>query len=235
MGHDRSELPNDDLVAENEYGRYCVPRTSMHRPAARTVLAGEVWERATLDYLLKCCTTGDVVHAGTYFGDFIPALSAAVCDSGRLWAFEPNPTSYRCAERTVQLNALANVTLTNAALGMRPETVPMLVKGTRGRDLGGASRIVPEARTASPGHAVDVRVVRLDDVLPEDRHLGLLQLDVEGHERQALSGAMETIRRCRPVLVLESLPDRAWLQQVLKPLEYAEVALIEGNTVLRSG
>ncbi len=46
---------------------------------------------------------------------------------------------------------------------------------------------------------------------------------------------METIRRCRPVLVLESLPDRAWLQQVLKPLEYAEVALIEGNTVLRSG
>lgn len=203
----------------------------MHRQAAQRVLAGEVWERETLDYLMQSCGSGDVVHAGTYFGDFLPALARA-CAGGIVWAFEPNPNSFRCASMTARLNDLSNIELMNAALGAATDTVPMLVKGKRGRDLGGASRIGPEAKEAAPGHAVEVQVVMLDDVVPDDRNISLMHLDVEGLEREAMLGALRTIRRCRPVLVLESLPDRAWLAKTILPLGYKKDGVVDANTIL---
>ena len=67
----------DCTLCENEFGRYAVPLSSRHRPAAQAVLAGGVWERETID-CIRAHPERDVVHAGTYFGDFLPALSAAM-------------------------------------------------------------------------------------------------------------------------------------------------------------
>ena len=222
---------SDHLLGRNEYGVYCVPRESMHRPAAQRILAGDVWERSTLEYLMKICAGGDVVHAGTYFGDFLPALSKACSPGQAIWAFEPNPINHQCAAQTVVLNDLRNVNLMNAALGDAETTAMMLVKGTQGRHLGGASRVTPEAEDAPPGHAIDVSIVQIDEVVPEERSVSLIQLDVEGYELEALSGALRTIQRCRPILVLESLPDQAWFKRVILSLGYKVDTLIEANTV----
>ena len=62
-------------ISYNKYGGYCVPLSSHYRPAAKTVLSKKVYEPDTIEYMLKNCKSGDVVHAGTYFGDFLPALS----------------------------------------------------------------------------------------------------------------------------------------------------------------
>jgi hypothetical protein len=48
-----------------------------------------------------------------------------------------------------------------------------------------------------------VRVERLDDALPEGLVPALIKIDVEGAEEQVLTGALETLRRHRPVVVLE--------------------------------
>jgi len=64
------------FVAYNPYGGYCVPQSSHHRPAAQMILRGRVWEPDTIKFVRD--------HAGTYFGDFIPALSAGCADGARL-------------------------------------------------------------------------------------------------------------------------------------------------------
>ncbi len=58
---------------------------------------------------------------------------------------------------------------------------------------------------------IEVAAVTLDEILPQ---LGLsridyLKMDIEGAERHALTGAMKTLSRDRPRLMLESyhLPD----------------------------
>lgn len=48
---------------------------------------------------------------------------------------------------------------------------------------------------------VDVRTVRLDDVI--ERPVGLIKVDVEGHEMAVLRGATRILQRDRPNLVLE--------------------------------
>jgi hypothetical protein len=75
----------------------------------------------------------------------------------------------------------------------------------------------------------------IDDAVPRDRHVSLIQLDVEGFEDQALLGAMATIERCRPVIVVETLPAPHWMAEHLAPLGYAVERTIDVNTVLRTG
>lgn len=219
-------------IAYNRFGAYCVPLSSRHRPAARKILSGDVFEPETLDYMNAHCRTGDVVHAGTYFGDFLPALSAKCAPGAKIWAFEPNCENYRCAQVTVLLNALDNVELTNAGLGERRQLSDLVTTDASGRGLGGGSHFV-EAVARDPAVLTEaVQMVTIDDVIPGDREVSIIQLDVEWHERQVLSGALATIRRCLPILILENLPEQKWMADHILSLGYRVSQRLHANTVL---
>jgi FkbM family methyltransferase len=51
---------------------------------------------------------------------------------------------------------------------------------------------------------ITVERVRLDDVIRQDLEVALIKLDIEGGEYDALKGGVDTIRRCRPILVFEA-------------------------------
>jgi FkbM family methyltransferase len=220
-------------IAYNVHGGYCVPLSSHHRPAAQKILAGQVYEPQTIEFITGHAGRGDIVHAGAYFGDFLPALSRACAPGSKVWACEPNPESYRCAAITCLLNALENVSLTNAALGECPQSRFLLTANKEGRGLGGASQLLPPAAAEIAGRTAAVQVVTVDHLVPADRTVSILQLDVEGHERQALSGALQTIQRCWPVLILEKLPDPSWLADHILSLGYRPCGHLHGNALLK--
>jgi FkbM family methyltransferase len=219
-------------IAYNKYGGYCVPLSSSHRPAAKKVLSGDIWEPKTIEFLTSRCGAGDIVHAGTFFGDFLPALSKALAQGSRVWAFEPNPENYRCAFMTTYINGLQNVELINAGLGECRGSLRMIVSDTDGISLGGASRIVREADEDRIEGSITVEVVTVDEVIPSDRKISIIQLDVEGFEKPALAGALKSIRRCKPILILESLPDEDWLSTNLLQLGYSIAGKAHDNTIL---
>ena len=220
------------LIASNAYGSYCVPASSKHRPAAAAILRGDVWEAETLAFLCANCGQDDIIHAGTYFGDFLPALSKAAGPMAQIWAFEPSSESFSCAAITLKLNDIRNVRLTNAGLGASPGRAALRTGETGGRAEGGGSEIVAEKR---PGFDhEEVRLVAIDEVVPHDRTIGVLQLDVEKYEQPALAGALATIRRCRPVLVLETLPsDELWFAENILSLGYEAIGPLDKNRAFR--
>lgn len=214
-------------VAYNDFGAYCVPLESAARPAARCVMAGAVYERETIALIQSACGTGDVVHAGTFFGDFLPALSQALAPTAKVWAFEPNPQSARCARVTCALNGLSNVALTEAALGERSQALSFVTRDAQGTPLGGASHV------GESSDALKVAGRSIDELVGEDRQVSVIHLDVEGHEVQALRGALATIARSRPLLIVETWPGDAWVQAHLSPLGYERAEGVCNNTVLR--
>ena len=50
--------------------------------------------------------------------------------------------------------------------------------------------------------SVDVRT--LDESLPSHSHVDFIKIDVEGGEFHVLKGSLETIRRCKPVIIFEA-------------------------------
>jgi FkbM family methyltransferase len=227
-----AEAP-DALVASNQHGAYCVPRSALHRPVARAILDARVWEPKTLDLVRSADADGDIVHAGTFFGDFIPALARSRHTGALVWAFEPNQENHRCAGVTIELNSLENVVLTNAGLSARSETAILATSDRRGISLGGGSRLIDDPDAIDGLRHERVNLIAIDDVVADDRQVAVIQLDVEGHEQEALTGAMGTIERCRPLIVLETLPPANWIAENLAPLGYRVAGTVDANTIVR--
>ncbi len=215
----------DVLIARNEHGVYCVP-TRARGVVPRTIRRGNVWERDTLALLGEI--EGDVVHAGAFFGDFLPALAKSREEI--VWAFEPNLENFRCASITVQLNGLENVRLAHAGLSDEAGEA-FVTTGATGWNLsGGVARLVFDDSFSRSREAVSVTTV--DAAIPEDRHVGVIHLDVEGHEQQALLGALRTIERCRPAILVETLPSEDWLAAHLPG--YLRSGQVDRNIVFRA-
>jgi len=117
------------------------------------------------------------------------------CD--RVEAFEPNPDP---AER-IRSAALGNVHLHDEALSDEKGEAEFRVPRHR---KGGADH--PGGRLGDLGDAeiaarFTTALARLDDFALSD--VDFIKIDVEGHEEKVLDGAMDTIGRWRPALLIE--------------------------------
>ncbi len=220
----------DYVLGENQYGRYCVPAESRHRPAAQAILAGEVWEPETTAFIAEQGRSGDIVTGGAYFGDMLPAAAAG---GNAVYAAEPNPVNFAAAQSTLEANGIENVALVNAGFGAKAGARRIEVADAAGNPHGGGSWITSQLRISRRA-ATRVRcaVLAIDDLVPPESKIALIHLDVEGFEEQALRGAMGTIERCLPQVLLERRPRFGHVARRLASLGYRDVAEMDGNTLL---
>ena len=145
------------------------------------------------------------VDAGANQGEFSVA-AAIVAQQGKVIAFEP-VTEYR--ERltaNLQLNGYKHVQVIPVALGEANGNLPIydqqedFYDGTRHEGL---PTLFASSTRGIAREIVEVR--RLDDVL--DRlaisRVDVIKLDIEGAEWIALRGAMNTLVKFHPILILE--------------------------------
>lgn len=205
--------------------RYFVPAYASHRPVSQRILDGQLAEVGLHRLVARVLgeRIGSMIHAGTFFGDMLPNF-AAKCPR-TVYAFEPVIENYLLARRTVLANRLGNVRLVHAALSDRV-SIAEIQTSVDGQHHGGASNIVTEPEHPTE-HRQLVPTVTIDSLRLDD--LALLQLDVEGHELPALVGAIETIRRCRPIIVIED--NRANCGAFLDGLGYRVTETVALNTV----
>jgi len=150
------------------------------------------------------------VQAGGNQGMYPRLLSEAF---EHVYTFEPDPLNFHCLVNNCQSD---NIYKIQAALGettglARVNRAPMYNTGMH--------------TVATDGECY-VPMLTIDSLkLPS---CGLLQLDLERYELNALKGAMETITRCKPVIQCESATDE--ILKLLKPLGYEAVARSKADT-----
>lgn len=219
-------------LAANEHGTYCMPLEMLHRPAPRRLLLGEVWEAETLDRIrhhAALTPERDIVDAGAYFGDFLPALSRCLGPGAKVWTVEPNTDSFACARWTIEINGLANVDLRNVALGDRPHQALMQVRDGS-TELGGASTIVDQDAALDRAEVQDIEIVTLDSLIA-GRPVSVIHLDVEDYTAPALAGAMTTIETSRPLIIVEHDLQDGEVKETLRALGYARTGSVDKNSV----
>ena len=151
------------------------------------------------------------LDVGANIGAHTLALARLVGPTGRVLAFEPQRIAYYSLCGNVVQNNLDQVECRQAAVGAATGAIDVpLLDHRREHNFGG----VDLSRDYGAAPSDRVPVVRIDDLGLAACHF--IKVDVEGMERQALEGAVETIRRFKPLLYVED--DRAEKSDALREL-----------------
>ena len=155
-------------------------------------------EQETLASLL---TPGGVFFdIGANIGVYAILAGSRVGKTGHVYAFEPFPESAQAIRRNGELNKLANITVVEKAVSNTVGTV------TFGMGPSAASnRIVRSDEEAEKKQSITVPVTTVDDFVGDDptKLPTAMILDVEQAEIDVLRGAIKTIQKARPAIIVE--------------------------------
>jgi FkbM family methyltransferase len=161
-----------------------------------------------------------VLDIGANFGLYTAISSSFVKDYGRLYAFEANPHTFELLKRTLYANRLTqnpNVVAVNALVGAATgrgtlHYVPEFLGGASMTDIGqgGAAK-----------RSIELDMVTIDDLLPNDLAVDLVKIDVEGHEPFVMRGMRDTIRRSQNIRIFLEFVE-AFLEHMVSADRFVE-------------
>lgn len=194
------DLNSYKLFSVPNLGKFYIDKTS--DMIKGTLAQGSIWELRGHNLINVFAKPGSVViDAGAFVGSHTIAMSRAVGFSGRVLAFEP--CLKICAECAANLavNDCTNVELYHYALGDCEQDVEFsILEG--GEALahisGGVSKNL--SKLVEYHELVHMRTIDSFNL----NNVSIMKLDVEGRETDVLRGAIETIKRNRPVIFIES-------------------------------
>ena len=148
----------------------------------------------------------DALDVGVYRGVYSYKLSQ---NFKNIHSFEPNPLLFPYLEKNLK-KIISNVILYNMALsndnGVAELKLPLRSKSIFKDNIEelfqlGAATMHPKNKIENYKR-VPIKIKKLDDIKIENK-IGLIKIDVEGHEKNVIQGGLETIKNNKPILLVE--------------------------------
>jgi FkbM family methyltransferase len=206
---------------------YCWP-DSLGRAVART----GVYDLVVAETLARLCDPGETaLDAGANVGLMSNLLAHAAGPRGRVVCFEPHPLIQQTLSRNIALwareSVLAPVELRRAAVSASSGTLPLTVDPETFAYNKGTASLQADERG---GETTEVATVRLDEEFTDQ--IGVMKLDVEMHELQALEGAHALLARklIRDIVFEEHEPPPTPVTELLRSFGYTILGVRQGLT-----
>ncbi len=170
-------------------------------------LVGGYYEKIELDIferLASLCTT--IIDVGANIGMYCCLAAHRAPAARKIIAFEPVPENVRYLRRNLEENAQATgVLVEEQAVGLTSGTTQLyLLRGSTCKHSASARNALNSTTS------ITVPTVSLDDYAQRELQghpVELLKVDVEGYEGAVLQGAHRTLRKDKPTLFIEFVPD----------------------------
>lgn len=155
-----------------------------------SILVGRVFDPCVTETIHRLIDPGDfVVDVGANVGYLTSLAAVRAGPRGRVVAVEPHPTVFELLSSNAEAwradRRLAPVELQRLALSDRAGDGRLFAGPTFDQNMGLAT-LASDAADGPDSEQVELR--RLDEVVPGAR-IGVLKIDVEGHEPEVLRGA----------------------------------------------
>jgi FkbM family methyltransferase len=145
------------------------------------------WEVDLNKILKRLDKQKNIVDIGAHIGYTVTKFHS-ILEGGRIFAFEPSDISYEFLNRNIQLNRLNKVEVFKIAIGGESKMI----------QLSNSDNLFINHVLEKSGNT---QMRTLDSF--EFENVGLIKIDVEGYEQQVLNGCVETIKKNRPLLIIE--------------------------------
>ncbi len=200
------ELPTTDIFTVPDLGTFYLPYKN--DVIQNQLRIGKIWEVNNIQVFEALIKPGmTVVDVGAYIGSHTVKL-AQLTKPGIVYAFEPQEDIHQILSHNIELNGLGDyVTAYKMALGDQSCSTKMNTEPKKPADLEkktnrGTNFVLGCLDDTGDPLAFEMRTLdsfKLDNV-------GFIKIDVEGAQLLVLKGAEETIKRNKPVMLIEMNP-----------------------------
>lgn len=227
----RKEHDNLDLYYTNRGPFYILPNDFWF---VNQLKNGVAWENGLIERAISFIRDKrNVLDIGSHVGLHSIPYSRVI--RGRVYAFEMQTPIYEILLKNIQLNSVENIVAHNCAVGhLNEETVSINDEFIYKDKLSNGIQYDTKTPTNYGGVQIGrgkqkVQMRTIDSFQLED--VDYIKVDIEGCEELALYGALETIRRCRPVICFELRPDVVINENMRSVLPPIDDNIINGNTL----
>ena len=191
-------------------GRYKLFADTRDSGLCAHLLLDGFWEMGLTMHIARTVRTGmTAIDVGANFGYYTILFGALVGETGHVFAIEPAPATAALLRRSVELNGFQDFTTVVEAAAGAGDAADLLLH-VPAREPKNAQLVTSAAVVESAGGTVHrVAEIRLDRLLAERHRVDFIKIDAEGAEEAVIAGALATLRRDRPQLVLEFNAARA--------------------------
>jgi len=187
------------FTCKGDYGIFIVPAGRAYCQLLSTY-------EPSVQKLVRSLRSGLFVDVGAEVGLYTVMASKLLGKNGRVIAIEPDPASFGCLKRNVELNGCDNVELWNVAAWKECGEVRLYGRAFGVNELNDS--VVPNAVAPS----------WLAKAMPLDAILGgllpsMVKMDVEGAEKEVMQGLSSTVSGDAPMKVVFESLDAASLEE----------------------
>jgi FkbM family methyltransferase len=185
-------------------GRYKIYVDTRDTGFGSNLLLDGFWEMWLTKFIARHVTVGMVaIDVGANYGYYTLILADLVGEDGHVYAVEPNPAAAIALRRSIGLNGAAGRTTVIEAAAGAADGNRLLLFAPHGEPKNATIIASPDQVSAASGTVHTVSEVALDTIAAERGLIDFIKIDAEGAEEGIIAGALKTLARDKPHLVLE--------------------------------
>lgn len=158
------------------------------------------YEECELKFLERNLKSGDTfIDIGANIGIYSLTAASLVKKSGKVIAFEPFTKNHEKLNKHLSINNFKNIIIEKLAISDKAGQITIYINEQE-QNCGMASTIEQTYTTKE-----NIQAVTLDEYMAGKniQHIKLIKMDIEGAEFKALQGMQQTLKKYRPILLIE--------------------------------
>jgi FkbM family methyltransferase len=166
----------------------------------------EDYESENFAFLATCKPGAVIIDIGAHIGLFSVIASQITGRNGKVYAFEPAPSTYALLQKTLSINnSEAIIETFQKAVGIETGKITFFVSDGEADN----SNSLVSYKDDRPLRGIDTEVTTVDAFVKEKKinKVDFIKIDVEGAEYDTLRGGAETLKNLRPICIVAIHPE----------------------------
>ncbi len=157
-----------------------------------------------------------VIDIGANIGYYTLLFAKWVGPTGKVYAFEPEPTNFQLLEKNVQANNYKNITIFQKAVSNKNDKLSFYIS-----DESSAANQLFKPKKFSK--IIEVDSVKLDECLSVDEKIDFIKIDIQGAEGTAIKGMNSLLNNNSNTIIMQEWWPDAIKKYGMNPDEHLKI------------